>query len=1422
MPPHWLQRVRRALIALLFMTGLLFIINILADNPFSQKILRSLINQKVSEYTNLKIDFRAISFQVFPPLIEIYGFKVLSSDNLNKKVIETSHIKVTPSIMALFIGSPKLASVELRDLDINFPLSVSYDELLKSNGKETNSSASSGQTWPPDFNVPVETIIIRNSKVGIDTTTDPTDQNQVKSLLSGIDIELELESWYDINAELAISSIGVHDQESTLIEGASVVGAFTFDGKTIQSKDLNFNHSFIDINAQMTTTLDLRRTSDSLFMTNYTVPALIDGFEMKFFGKTHGDIALLGSLLDIDETQGLMNGEIFFDFAADFASNEYEPNLRVDVQSHDAVLDGFLLLNSTASMSFEKDRMRFDAIEIIDGEHKYGTATGEILFDDKTTYNFDLHPQQLPLPALLKALNADSNTIDVNLSSESVILRGTGDPYVMEVAGTTRADDLKLNIPGMKNGYTASPLNCVVDLKLLINSTRLKFVNNNIKCPSKSTATRSTPALNLPKRYTVELSGSIGFSGFNGLNIELNSRDFDYQFLEHYLPVSIEGRGGLQTRIHGPFDKIKTDILFNTKEFNLQGINFIESSGSLSIDDDSLELSKFRADTHNDGHIDLKKFRLNFGNSDTFEAKLSARNISALNIKELMTLSKPSSPLSFGLKDMDIDISGSIIQPARYLGRVQLRPINVKWNDQLMITDGQIDLSNNGSGWESKKLELNHFGLKSKSTLTHTFSAASPPLTELGLSKDDDISLETNFLKRDYQITKLDSKDLQSLPFISEFFRDLGINANVSGKIETTGKLGEPQINFQTRYHNLDWYKSELAPLELSGFFIENKLAVFLNHAGNSLQGRLSADFKDKSIPYEFFVKANRFDVRFAGTPYFSEDPRNFAYVSGNASLRGELKTWWRSQGVIEFTDVMVKYLHDAVTKTKSVEMSLENPVTLDIGAKNWDFKDDKKFVLTGDAAKAVIDIQNNALPDKMNIKAHARINLESLPIFIPAVETASGEIFAEASLTGSLQKPKITAMVTSRNKVSIEKSAPVSIGIIDARPALENIDFTATYNDGVIDIENFEAQKGLGKINAVGRIHTKQELRQLSQVTVSIDQASLIYPIPVLKSFDSQISGNILISGIEFPLQVSGDIEILKARSISEFDFRENVSILKRRSYQTDLSTNHHIMDLNLRVRADKSISINNRNIQGDVSLDLLMTGNESYPIINGRLEVDRGKFIYKRDFTLTQGLFTFDDPLRINPKIDMSAYADISTYRVTISVTGRSSEPIIDLSIDPPVRDDGTPISKISILTLLSSGSLPESSGELINSSGTASTEAFNVFIAKSIDEIGQGVLDLFGRPQLIRQAYIELESSSTGAPRPTVNTELNMGERLDVVFKFGQDASKVSFEYSLHDNISILGSFDGNNETGATAGDVAPSTDTGVDIRFRFLFD
>ena len=162
------------------------------------------------------------------------------------------------------------------------------------------------------------------------------------------------------------------------------------------------------------------------------------------------------------------------------------------------------------------------------------------------------------------------------------------------------------------------------------------------------------------------------------------------------------------------------------------------------------------------------------------------------------------------------------------------------------------------------------------------------------------------------------------------------------------------------------------------------------------------------------------------------------------------------------------------------------------------------------------------------------------------------------------------------------------------------------------------------------------------------------MFPVAVLKSFETLISGNVAISGNGLPFKIGGDINVVRARSTKEVDIRNEIfDALRRSSFRTELASDKPNFLFDLNINSNKSINIHNRNVKAIMSADLQVKGSDIAPQVLGQIQVNRGEFNYKRQFNIVRGIVTFDDPVKPDPSLDILAEADVGSYKVYINTT-------------------------------------------------------------------------------------------------------------------------------------------------------------------------
>ncbi len=1421
--------IKKASIALLIFIILGLALNVIADNPYSQKLARSIVNQSFSQYSDLNISFEAVKVNIFPLGIELFGFSIFSTDD-NSTSVKASQIKAQVSIWSLILGDPRLSLIEVSDLDSTRPIPALISSLFPSDDEEVKLS------WPLDLSaVPVDQISLRHARIYVELPEINRGDNQLKILrlaLGDVNATINIADPEEIKIKTTINALSLKTLEFNIFDSASVDASFTIGPHGIQPSTIKVSSPLMELHSII--------TGDFIKDPVNNIQSIkVDGNI-----KGNADLEMLGSILDIEETSGPVTtrGKIKLNIPISNSAPNDDPIFTIDthVVSKGGEIGGFKLYNSEANLLIDKDKIKFRDLKIINGQSQYGSADGYLTLDKTTRFNFKARPQKMPLGDLLSAVKVDFNGIKALISSPSLTIEGQGTPFRMVVKSIADLNHFEVAAINIKRDKLL-PTHCRMNIDLAINSKRLSFDNTNGSCyssdePAGPIIISEDAAPNVQTNQILgssplKLSGYATFDEKKGMKLNVSSPKLNLPIVGYIFQLPLSGLADTSFTVSGPYNDIGISGTLLSDNFSLSKIMFGRVDASYTLNSKNLlNVKQLRVLTPKNGSIYLKKGMLDLEEDLKFDAEIE---LSALDSDLIAKISQylGHDMLKFKVDNATAKLQGPLKTPFSYTGEVAFTLSDVHQDNELLFSEISSEITADKQKIVGKKLNLSvfDFHLTNKFSINKSSKAFSKKnaLTALGFNPHNKIIISSSTeiqekwkKKRGQSSFFIDH--LQKLPIVKTYFKQanlkgqLNLDANLQGKLDNLEGKAEIVIS-KSRFSG-----KTIAPIKAVAIIEDKNLDVILSHSGRSLEGRLKVDLSKDQLPYSWYIAAKRLDLRAIGSRFFAHDPRNYAYITGNWSMKGDLNDWWNSQGNLLIEDIRLRFMRDIRGRSNTIDLLHTDPIEVSFAKNGWQTKDGKPIKLRGDKLSLNIMSAGNKPPGKLNISFDGHLDLSILRSVNNHIESAEGVMSFAGGIKGSIKNPIFTLKMKDKKKVPGSKDwTPVVIGISDIRPPFTNVKFDINYEDNSLVINSFTADKGEGNVNANGTLYF--DGKSSSRVDIAFKNASFVYQLEVLKSFDTEASGNISIVGAKKPYLISGEVQIDRARSTRQFDLREHIiAAIQRKNIEGNVNTVDPVVNFDLRVSAENSIEIYNRNIQAKLSSNVSLSGNNVTPIINGQIEVDRGMFAYKyrRDFQITQGIITFDDPTRPDPRLDILGMSEIGGYRVYMAITGRASDPKVDLSADPPTREDGTPLTKVDILVLMSTGSLPDRQRSDSLTQGAAKTEALNILVGQ-FEEPVEKLFDLSGQ-SVIRQVYIDTYADPQGTPTPRLNLPLNLHQDWDVIFRVdGQNNLKVSLGYSVNDHISLSGSFDKQQEFDAPNQSRSNPTDTGVDLKFRFAF-
>jgi len=239
----------------------------------------------------------------------------------------------------------------------------------------------------------------------------------------------------------------------------------------------------------------------------------------------------------------------------------------------------------------------------------------------------------------------------------------------------------------------------------------------------------------------------------------------------------------------------------------------------------------------------------------------------------------------------------------------------------------------------------------------------------------------------------------------------------------------------------------------------------------------------------------------------------------------------------------------------------------------------------------------------------------------------------------------------------------------------------------------------------------------------------------------------------------------------------------------------------LNVRIKGEDNIFINNNIARTPVKIDLSVQGTLAQHGLIGRVEAKGGTIFFRNnEFEIIKGSVDFIEPNRVAPVFHIVAETFTSGYRVRLNLDGPADRFTLSLFSDPPLSD-------MDILTLLTAGRISKESKGFESGIGAGEATAFLTGRLQDVMEERFKYITGFERFE------INPQTTTTGAvsPRITVGKRL-LGQKLFVTYSTSIGTTEehiLKLRYDLSKNFSIIGLRD---EMGSL----------GADFKYRFEFE
>jgi len=462
------------------------------------------------------------------------------------------------------------------------------------------------------------------------------------------------------------------------------------------------------------------------------------------------------------------------------------------------------------------------------------------------------------------------------------------------------------------------------------------------------------------------------------------------------------------------------------------------------------------------------------------------------------------------------------------------------------------------------------------------------------------------------------------------------------------------------------------------------------------------------------------------------------------------------------------------------------------------------------------------------------RTNLSRLASVLPGVTRTAGTLDAHFDLTGTLARPEL------RGKIALEH------GELSARNLpwpLTNLEVVAEMTPDAIRVVRGQGQLGEGSFQLGGVIPLENLQPREARITLDARGLSAAVVPGVTGTFGANLVGAWRAAapgGAEELPAITGSLLLENVRYTRPVKLQVDLASLTRRGKVTSFEAYDPQEDrlrFDLEVRSPEPLRIRNDLAEADLEVvngTLRLAGTNQRQGLMGELRVKSGGRLWLRrnEFEIQRGAVVFDDPTRIAPRVDLSAFTQYRRYsdtyqeapsaagastatrstggnwRIGMHAYGNAEELKVDLTSEPALAQD-------DIFLLLTVG---VTRAELDQSQSASVGESVALEALGNLSGADEAVTSAV--PVIDDFRFGSAYSSRTGRTEPTITIGKRLAERIRANVTTGLAESREirsNVEWNLSQRLSVEGSYDNVNDISSSS-----LGNLGADLRWRLEFE
>ena len=320
------------------------------------------------------------------------------------------------------------------------------------------------------------------------------------------------------------------------------------------------------------------------------------------------------------------------------------------------------------------------------------------------------------------------------------------------------------------------------------------------------------------------------------------------------------------------------------------------------------------------------------------------------------------------------------------------------------------------------------------------------------------------------------------------------------------------------------------------------------------------------------------------------------------------------------------------------------------------------------------------------DLMVRGNINLAILQL-LNANLLAQGNATVDASVRGAWQNPSVNGRMQLNN---------ASLYLSDLPNGVDNANGVVLFDRTRAPIERLTAETGGGRVSFSGMVGFGSTL--LYRLQADAQRVRVRWPDDVSTAFNAHLE----LNGTPGASTLSGSLTLIRTVLNPRTDLGRLMADAAK-PVPAPATPNEYLrgMQFDVHVESDPEFKLDTaltHEVQTEV--DLRLRGTPLRPVVLGSVSVNEGEVqIFGSRYSIDRGDIRFQNPVKIDPILDMSLETKARGIAVNVSISGTLQKLKVNYSSDPPLQSS-------EIIALLAVGRDPNQSAGITNPSAASNT--------------------------------------------------------------------------------------------------------------------